>query len=105
MPVPDNVVRYAVNLVSSTRPKLKMNEFITNYVDWGAGPRASKNIILASKCHALINGKYSPDIEDVKAVSKPILRQSNKNYTSQRVFQLIKLLKKYYNDFADCFFW
>ena len=47
----------------------KMNELITNYVDWGAGPRASKNIILASKCHALINGKYSPDIEDVKAVS------------------------------------
>ena len=84
LPVPDNVVRYAVNLVSSTRPKLKMNEFVTNYVDWGAGPRASKNIILASKCHALINGKYSPDIEDVKAVSKPILRHRViKNYKAE----------------------
>ena len=84
LPVPDNVVRYAVNLVSSTRPKLKMNEFITNYVDWGAGPRAPKNIILASKCHALINGKYSPDIEDVKAVSKPILRHRViKNYKAE----------------------
>ena len=84
LPVPDNVVRYAVNLVSSTRPKLKMNEFITNYVDWGAGPRASNNIILASKCHAIINGKYSPDIEDVKAVAKPILRHRViKNYKAE----------------------
>ena len=84
LPVPDNVVRYAVNLVSSTRPKLKMNEFITNYVDWGAGPRASNNIILASKCHAIINGNYSPDIEDVKAVAKPILRHRViKNYKAE----------------------
>ena len=83
-----------------------MNEFITNYVDWGAGPRASKNIILASKCHALINGKYSPDIEDVKAVAKPILRHRViKNYKAESEFQLIKLLKKYYNDFAYCIFW
>ncbi len=61
-----------------------MNEFITNYVDWGAGPRASNNIILASKCHALINEKYSPDIEDVKAVAKPILRHRViKNYKAE----------------------
>jgi MoxR-like ATPase len=45
-----------------------------NYLEWGAGPRASQNLILAAKCNALLNGKYSPDIEDVKAVASPVLR-------------------------------
>ena len=49
-------------------------EIINNYIEWGAGPRASQYIIMASKCHAAINGKYAPDIEDVKKVAKPILR-------------------------------
>ena len=84
-----------------------MNEFITNYVDWGAGPRASKNIILASKCHALINGKYSPDIEDVKAVAKPILRHRViKNYKAESEgISIDQIIEKYYNDFAYCIFW
>ena len=85
IPVSENVVEYAVNLVRSTRPNNENSpQFIKEWLDWGAGPRASKNIILASKCHALINGKYSPDIEDVKAVSKPILRHRViKNYKAE----------------------
>lgn len=75
VPVTDNVIEYAVKLVQKTRP---MGEFATNdtksYLEWGAGPRASQNLILAAKCNALINGKYSPDIEDVKTVALPILR-------------------------------
>ena len=75
IPVADNVVEYAVKLVSKTRPD---NEFATSdvkkYISWGAGPRASQFLVLAAKAYAAINGKYSPDIEDVKAVALPILR-------------------------------
>ncbi len=75
VPVTDNVVEYAVKLVQKTRPSGDMASSDTqNYLEWGAGPRASQNLILAAKCNALINGKYSPDIEDVKAVALPILR-------------------------------
>lgn len=75
VPVTDNVIEYAVKLVHKTRPggELAGND-TQNYLEWGAGPRASQNLILAAKCNALINGKYSPDIEDVKAVALPILR-------------------------------
>jgi MoxR-like ATPase len=75
IPVTDNVMEYAVKLVSKTRPT---GEFSTPQVkrllNWGAGPRASQFLILGAKCHAVINGKYSPDIEDVQAIAKPILR-------------------------------
>ncbi len=75
VPVADNVVEYAVKLVGKTRPD---GEFATpevkKYLSWGAGPRASQFLVLAAKAHAAINGKYSPDIEDVKAVALPILR-------------------------------
>ncbi len=75
VPVADNVVEYAVKLVHKTRPKSELSDAVTNqYLEWGAGPRASQNLILAAKCNALINGKYSPDIEDVQAVALPILR-------------------------------
>lgn len=75
MPVTDNVIEYAVSLVQKTRLKSEHTADITNtYLLWGAGPRASQNLILAAKCHAAISGKYSPDIEDVKAVALPILR-------------------------------
>lgn len=82
IPVADNVVEYAVTLVSKTRPDNSLaNDFVRNYVDWGAGPRASQNLILAAKTHAAFNGKYSPDIEDVKAVATGILRHRVvKNY-------------------------
>ena len=66
---------YAVKLVHKTRPNGEFASADTkSYLEWGAGPRASQNLILAAKCNALINGKYSPDIEDVKAVAAPILR-------------------------------
>lgn len=75
VPVTDNVVSYAVELVHKTRPLGADVPAVTKeYLEWGAGPRASQNLIVAAKCNALLNGKYSPDIEDVKAVAKPILR-------------------------------
>ncbi len=82
IPVADNVIEYAVTLVSKTRPDNELsNEFVKNYLDWGAGPRASQNLILAAKAHAAFNGKFSPDIEDVKAVAIGILRHRIiKNY-------------------------
>jgi MoxR-like ATPase len=82
IPVADNVIEYAVTLVSKTRPDNTLsNEFIKNYLDWGAGPRASQNLILAAKTHAALNGKFSPDIEDVQAVATGILRHRIiKNY-------------------------
>lgn len=82
IPVADNVIEYAVTLVSKTRPDNTLsNDFVKNYLDWGAGPRASQNLILAAKAHAAFNGKFSPDIEDVKAVATGILRHRIiKNY-------------------------
>ncbi len=82
IPVADNVIEYAVTLVSKTRPENSLsNEFVKNYLDWGAGPRASQNLILAAKANAAFNGKFSPDIEDVKAVATGILRHRIiKNY-------------------------
>jgi len=74
VPVTDNVYQYAVGLTHKTRVDNEDNEVSKEFLDWGAGPRASQNLILAAKCHALINGKLSPDIENVKAVSKPVLR-------------------------------
>lgn len=85
IPVPDNVVEYAVNLVNSTRPGLESaSDYVKQYVDWGAGPRASQNLILAGKAHAAVHGKYSPDIEDVQAVAYGILRHRIiKNYKAE----------------------
>jgi MoxR-like ATPase len=82
IPVADNVVEYAVTLVSKTRPdNFLSNDYVKNYIDWGAGPRASQNLILAAKANAAFNGKFSPDIEDVKAVAIGILRHRVvKNY-------------------------
>jgi MoxR-like ATPase len=75
VPVTDHIIEYAVKLVSKTRPGTELATKDTNeYLEWGAGPRASQNLILAAKCNALLNGKYSPDIEDVQAVATPILR-------------------------------
>ncbi|WP_111707942.1 AAA family ATPase [Lutibacter citreus] len=75
IPVPDNVIEYAVKLVSKTRPNSDYSpEIVNNFIDWGAGPRASQNLILGAKANAAINGKYSPDIEDVQAVAYSILK-------------------------------
>ena len=75
VPVTDNVIEYAVSLVHKTRPESDRSPQITkDYLEWGAGPRASQFLILGAKCNALLNGKYSPDIEDVQAIAKPTLR-------------------------------
>ncbi len=75
VPVTDNVIEYAVKLVQKTRPNTELAANDTaNYLEWGAGPRASQALILAAKCNALLSGKYSPDIEDVRAVALPVLR-------------------------------
>lgn len=85
VPVADNVVEYAVNLVGKTRPQgTTASQMVKNYVDWGAGPRASQNLVLAAKAHAVINGKFSPDIENIQAVALGILRHRViKNYKAE----------------------
>ncbi|TMU50613.1 AAA family ATPase [Flagellimonas algicola] len=85
IPVPDNVIDYTVNLVNKTRPGMpNTSDFINTYVDWGAGPRASQNLVLGAKAHAAIHGKFSPDIEDVQAVAMGILRHRIlKNYKAE----------------------
>lgn len=75
VPIADNVVQYAVSLVHKTRPNTpKGSDISSEFLEWGAGPRASQFLVLAAKCNALLNNKYSPDIEDVQAIAKPILR-------------------------------
>ena len=75
IPIPDNVLQYAVALASKTRPNTaSATKDVNAYLSWGAGPRASQYLVVGAKCHAVLNGKYSPDIEDVKAVAMPILR-------------------------------
>ena len=75
VPIADNVVEYAVGLVNRTRPGTpKAGPIANEFLEWGAGPRASQYLVLAAKCNALLTGKYSPDIEDVQAVAQPILR-------------------------------
>lgn len=75
IPIADNVLEYAVALASKTRPGTTMaTDTVNNYISWGAGPRASQYLVLGAKCHAAISGKYSPDIEDVKAIAANVLR-------------------------------
>ena len=85
VPINDNVLHYAVSLVNKTRPHVENKDVTVNeYIEWGAGPRASQYIVLASKCHALLNGKYTPDIEDVKSIAIPVLRHRIvKNYKAE----------------------
>lgn len=85
IPIAENVYQYAVNLVSMTRPKTaKAHSWANDYLTWGAGPRASQFLIIGARTHAVLNGKYSPDIEDVKAVAHNILRHRIiKNYKAE----------------------
>ncbi|RSK39359.1 AAA family ATPase [Mangrovimonas spongiae] len=85
IPVADNVVEYAVKVVGKTRPNSNTAaDLVKNYIEWGAGPRASQNLILAAKTHAAIHGKFSPDIEDVQAVAHSILKHRIiKNYKAE----------------------
>jgi MoxR-like ATPase len=85
IPIADNVLEYAVTLASKTRPNTaKATAAVNNYLSWGAGPRASQFLVLGAKAHAAIQGKYSPDIEDVRAVAPSILRHRIvKNYKAE----------------------
>lgn len=75
IPIADNVLEYAVRLVTNTRPNLNGSpEIVNKYLSWGAGPRASQYLVIGAKCHALTKGKYSPDIEDVQAIANLVLR-------------------------------
>lgn len=85
VPVADNVYDFAVRLVSKTRPNTQgAHDWANKYISWGAGPRASQYLIIGAKCNALLNGKFSPDIEDVRSVALPILRHRIvRNYTAE----------------------
>ncbi len=85
IPVPDNVLHFAVSLAAKSRPGNHVSsEMVNNYISWGAGPRASQYLIIGAKCNAVLNGKYSPDIEDIKAVAPAILRHRIvKNYKAE----------------------
>ena len=75
IPIADNVLEYAVSLANKSRPNTEMaTDFVNNYISWGAGPRASQCLVLGAKCHAAITGKYSPDVDDVRAVANFVLR-------------------------------
>ena len=106
IPVADNVMEYAVKLVAKTRPNTPMaTERVNQFIAWGAGPRASQFLVVGAKCHAAINGKYSPDIEDVKAVAEPILRHRLvKTYQADAegisVEQLIQ--RAFVDDYTNC---
>ena len=97
IPVADNVINYAVNLVSKTRPDSdKAPQGVNDFLTWGAGPRASQNLIIGAKAHAALSGKFSPDIEDVKAVAYPILRHRIiRNYKAEAEgFTAEKIIKE-----------
>jgi MoxR-like ATPase len=98
IPVTDNVLEYAVKLTGKTRPNTPMaTAEVNQYINWGAGPRASQFLVLGAKCHAAISGKYAPDIEDVQAVAEAILRHRIvRNYRAEAeglsIEQIIKNL-------------
>nr|WP_320118565.1 MoxR family ATPase [uncultured Marinifilum sp.] len=85
VPINKNVLEYAVNLSAKTRPNTEYSHSMANqYINWGAGPRASQYLVIGAKAHALLSGKYSPDIEDVKEVAVSILRHRiMKNYKAE----------------------
>lgn len=85
VPVSDHVYEYAVSLVSKTRPNTaQAHDWANRFLSWGAGPRASQYLIIGAKANALLNGKYSPDVEDIQKVAVPILRHRIiRNYTAE----------------------
>jgi MoxR-like ATPase len=101
IPVPEAVYEYAVKLVAKTRKTGGYTHPLTEkYLDWGAGPRASQYLVIGAKCYAAINGKYSPDIEDVKAVADPILRHRIvRNYRAEAEgYTIEKILNELMDD-------
>jgi MoxR-like ATPase len=100
VPINRNVVEYAVKLAAKTRPGTSDGHELANqYLNWGAGPRASQYLVLGAKTHAVLNGKYSPDIEDIKAVALPILRHRIvRNYKAEaESYSIEKLIDELIN--------
>jgi len=98
IPVPENVYKYAVSLSSKTRPGTPQAHPLANdYITWGAGPRASQYLIIGAKCHAAIQGKYSPDIEDIRAIASAILRHRIvRNYKAEAEgFTIEKIIQEF----------
>jgi MoxR-like ATPase len=101
IPINDNVLKYAVNLATKTRPNTKAaHPYANQYINWGAGPRASQFLVVGAKAHAAINGKYSPDIEDIQAVAYPILRHRLvKNYKAEAEgISIEKIIEEFLKD-------
>lgn len=96
IPIADNVLEYAVALASKTRPGTKMaTTEVNEYISWGAGPRASQYLVLGAKCHAAVNGKFSPDIEDVQAIANYVLRHRVvRNYKAEAEGKTIEAVIK-----------
>lgn len=103
IPVADNVIKFAVDLVRETRPETTSMQVVKDYISYGAGPRGSQYLILGAKSRAALLGKFSPDIDDVRAVAVPVLRHrivtnfnaEADNYTSEKIIQkLIEDIKK-----------
>jgi MoxR-like ATPase len=97
VPINRNVVEYAVKLAAKTRPGTpEAHKLADQYLNWGAGPRASQYLVLGAKTHAVLNGKYSPDIEDIKAVALPILRHRIvRNYKAEaEAYSIEKLINE-----------
>lgn len=75
VPVSDHVIAFAVSLARATRPKEEgARQYIKDWVSWGAGPRASQYLVLGAKCRAILDGRPTPSVDDVRAVSRPVLR-------------------------------
>ncbi len=75
VPVADEVINYAVTLVSRTRPlESGSPKIIKDYISWGAGPRASQYLVLGAKTNCILEGRFSPDIDDIKKIAQPVLR-------------------------------
>jgi len=99
VPIAENVVEYAVDLVNSTRPGKNATSFVNNWIEWGAGPRASQHLVIGAKAKALLNGKSSPSISDIKALALPILRHRiipnfNADAEAMKVDDIIKEVLK-----------
>ncbi|MBI5326201.1 MAG: MoxR family ATPase [Ignavibacteriae bacterium] len=100
VPVADNVIDFAVNFVRSTRPGNGSHQLIKDYLSYGGGPRASQYLILGAKSRAAMQGRFTPDIDDVRAVASPVLRHrivTNFNAEADNISPneiVLKLLEK-----------
>lgn len=104
VPVSDHVVNYAVNLVSNTRPNNNsVPKYIQDWISWGAGPRASQYLILGAKTRSILDGRPTPEVADVKAVAKPVLRHrlvTNFNAEADGV-GTVEIVEKLLEDISD----